>query len=262
MIKNDRTIQKLIYGDVVEKLAEDRKISLEEARRQLYNMSFTEYMILTELVTPPSGQTIGPTGTTTTPGFANLAKPSPMAPAAALSKGQAAASGGLPTPPEIGGTYNVPGPNNLPVPVQITRVDKNNNTVRYKSPITGRDEDIGMDKLTPATAGNSSPEAKNAVAGDAGQVAEELTRLRQLAGISENCSAGATGAGAIAVAPAAMGTVKKRQPTEEARKKEYVRTEPAKSIIGDTKPNQASGELSANNQANGIQSASRKKRVK
>lgn len=87
---------------------------------------------------------------------------------------------------------------------------------------------------------------------------EELARIKQLAGITEDASCGATGAASIAIAPAAMGKVNKRQPTEEELKKEYTRTAPAKTIIGDTKPNQASGELSATLAANGKKTASRK----
>ena len=84
-----------------------------------------------------------------------------------------------------------------------------------------------------------------------------LSRLRELAGIKENCSAGATGAGAIAIAPAAMGGIKRRQSADEALKTEYTPSEPAKTIIGDTKPGQASGKLSATLAANGMKTASR-----
>ena len=84
-------------------------------------------------------------------------------------------------------------------------------------------------------------------------------RMQQLAGIKENCSAGATGAGSIAVAPAAMGKVKRRQETNEQQPVEYTRTEAPKTIVGDTKPAQASGELSANLAARGQKTASRNK---
>jgi hypothetical protein len=185
-----------------------------------------------------------------------------MAPQSPLAKGQAAASGGLPTPPTVGQTVNVPGPNNLPIPIQITRIDANNNTVRYKSPITGQDEDIGVDKLTPATSGNSSPESNNAVAGTGTatqptQESKDIARMRQLAGIAEDCSGGATGAGSIAIAPVAMGKMKKRQYPEESLKVEYKPKTAAKTIIGDTKPAQASGKLSADLAASGKVSAGR-----
>lgn len=85
----------------------------------------------------------------------------------------------------------------------------------------------------------------------------ELQRLRKLAGISENCSAGATGAGAIAIAPAPMGKVKRRQETSEQAPVEYTPKEAPKTIVGDTKPNQASGKLSADLAARGKKTASR-----
>lgn len=87
---------------------------------------------------------------------------------------------------------------------------------------------------------------------------EELARMRKLAGIKENASCGATGAGSIAIAPAAMGKINRRQPTDEKLKKEYTPKESAKTIVGDTKPNQASGELSATLAANGKKTASRR----
>ena len=84
----------------------------------------------------------------------------------------------------------------------------------------------------------------------------ELSRLRELAGISEDASCGATGAGAIAMAPSSMGKVKRRQPVDEVQAKEYT-PGPQKTVVGDTKPNQASGELSATLAANGKKTASR-----
>lgn len=84
-----------------------------------------------------------------------------------------------------------------------------------------------------------------------------IQRLRELAGIKETCSAGATGAGAVAIAPASMGSMRKRE-VDEAPKKEYVRTAPPKTIIGDTKPQQASGELSSTNAVRGLPTATRK----
>ena len=87
---------------------------------------------------------------------------------------------------------------------------------------------------------------------------QEISRILELAGIRENCSAGATGAGAIAIAPAAQGKIKRRnEPTEESLKTEYTPRGPAKTIIGDTKPNQASGKLSADLAATGKKVASR-----
>ena len=73
----------------------------------------------------------------------------------------------------------------------------------------------------------------------------------------EDCSGGATGAGAVAIAPTSMGRVKRRQETTESPKKEYTPKAAAKTIVGDTKPSQASGELSATLAANGRKTASR-----
>jgi hypothetical protein len=87
----------------------------------------------------------------------------------------------------------------------------------------------------------------------------DLSRMRQLAGIRETCSSGATGAGSIAIAPAAMGKMNRRQQTDEVLKKEHgLADRGRKTIVGDTKPAQASGELSSTLAANGKKTASRK----
>jgi hypothetical protein len=88
---------------------------------------------------------------------------------------------------------------------------------------------------------------------------KELARLCELAGIMvETCSAGATGAGSIAIAPTAVGggIIKRRPSALSEFTKEYTPTV-AKTVIGDTKPHQASGELSANLAASGKKTASR-----
>lgn len=241
----------MLYGDIVGRIAKERNIGLTEARTVISEMSFSQYRLLTELITPPSGQTIGPIGST---GSSNLAKPTPTAQPSPMTKGQAAASGGLLTPPKIGDTVNVPGPNNVPIPVQLTRVDTGKNTVRYKSPITGRDEDIGVDKLSPAATSNNSPDSGNAVAGPAtagtpglpptggtGQVTEdaELARLLELAGIPESCSGGASGVGGIAVSATPMGKPSKkviRRTEEGTLNTQYKRKRPEQTIAGDRKP--------------------------
>ena len=75
--------------------------------------------------------------------------------------------------------------------------------VKVKNPTTGQDEWINMDALQPYMAGGSAPaNAQNPAAAqgtDPSAVttqedANDLVRLRELAGIKENCSAGATGA--------------------------------------------------------------------
>jgi len=211
MIKNDRIINSLAHGDMVQKLAKERCIGLTEARMLISEMSFIEYRALEEAsadITPPSGQ--------------------PLSPSAAQSQPAATA------PKTTTGS---------PVGKQDPRA------VQVRNPETGK-----MEWMIPATT--------QAVAnGQPPQVAENaaLSRMQQLAGIKENCSAGATGAGSIAVAPAAMGKVKRRQETNEQQPVEYTRTEAPKTIVGDTKPAQASGELSANLAARGQKTASRNK---
>jgi hypothetical protein len=214
MIKDDRIINSLVYGDMVHKLAKGRNIELTEARTLISKMSFSEYRALEEAsvdIVPPSGQTITPTSTQSQPAA---------------------------TAPTTTSTTGKPDPRG----------------VQVKNPKTGK-----MEWMIPATAQAASNGQVPAITPP--QVAEdaELSRMCQLAGIKENCSAGATGAGSIAVAPAAMGKVNRRQDTNEQKPVEYTRTEPPKTIIGDTKPGQASGELSANLAARGKKTASRNK---
>jgi len=246
MIKGDRIINALAYGDAVEKLAKERNIELTEARTILSQMSFIEYRNLEEaIITPPSGQTIAPTAAPQKAGAAAVA-PQKMK---AIWPGKGA-------PVEVGMTVGLKGPNGLPVPGEISQVDAGAKGVKVKNPTTGQDEWTNMDTLEPFMVG--AEQGQNIQPGTQPTAEQaQLTRLKELAGIREECSGGATGAGAIAVAPAAMGKVKRRQPTEEQIKKEYTPKEAAKTIVGDTKPNQASGELSANLAVRGKKTASR-----
>lgn len=243
MIKDDILIQELAYGDAVKKLAEIKNIGLTEARQELVRMGFKEYCNLVNEagsnIVPPSGNTIGPSA-------------SPQkSPAAAKSPQQMKAIWpGQGAPVEVGMTVGLEGPNGVPVPGTVSQVDTSAKGVKVKNPTTGQDEWMNTDNLEPFMAGQEQST-------DTVPATEELDRLKQLAGISENCSGGATGAGAIAIAPAKMGKVQRRQPAEETLKKEYVPKEAAKTIVGDTKPNQASGELSATLAANGKRTASR-----
>ncbi len=87
-------------------------------------------------------------------------------------------------------------------------------------------------------------------------ISEELSRLRQLAGISEDASGGASCAGAIASAPTAMGTTKRRQEVDEGPSLEH--PEAGKKLVaGDQRTGQASGRLSANLAVRGKKTASR-----
>jgi len=254
MIKGDRIINALAYGDAVEKLAKERNVGLTEARMILSQMSFIEYRNLEEaIITPPSGQTIAPT-----------AAPQKAGAAAAAPQQMKAIWPGKGAPVEVGMTVGLKGPNGLPVPGQVSQVDAGAKGVKVKNPTTGQEEWANMNSLEPfmAQAGqgqNIQPGQQTVQPGQqpTAEDISDLARLRELAGIKEDCSGGATGAGAIAVAPVAIGKVKRRQPTEEQIKKEYTPKEAAKTIVGDTKPNQASGELSANLAVRGKKTASR-----
>lgn len=239
----------MITDMLVSQLAESRSISVEEAKRVIADMSFLEYHRLAEAtITPPSGQTIGPSGTTGTNQKAqNTPNTNTGSNVKAIWPGKGA-------PVEVGMTVGLKDPNGKPVPGQISQVDKGAQGAKVKNPITGKDEWMNLDTLEPFMAqAGKQPQQTPPQQG----VAEEISRMKQLAGIAENCSGGATGAGAIAIAPAPMGKVKRRQSTEEEVKKEYTPKHAAKTIVGDTKPNQASGELSATLAANGKKTASR-----
>jgi len=244
----------LLHKEIVGNLAESKGISFDEAKGTISQMSFAEYHRLGEaIITPPSGQTIAPTAT---PQKAGAATTSPQKMKAIWP--------GMGAPVEVGMTVGLKGPNGLPVPGQVSQVDAGAKGVKVKNPTTGQEEWANMDSLEPFMAGaeqgqNIQPGQQTVQTGQqpTAEDINDLARLRELAGIKEDCSGGATGAGAIAVAPSAMGTVKRRQPTDEQLKKEYTPKEAAKTIVGDTKPNQASGELSANLAVRGKKTASR-----
>ena len=167
-------------------------------------------------------------------------------------------------PIAVGMTVGLKGPNGLPTPGEVSQVDMGAKGVKVKNPTTGQDEWMNISTLQPFMAANTNtsqnvqPGTQAATSGS--QTTEDvakLKRLRELAGIKENCSAGATGAGAIAVAPVAVGKIKRRQSAEEALKPEYTPKSPAKTIVGDTKPSQASGKLSADLAASGKKAAGR-----
>jgi hypothetical protein len=234
----------VLHNHTVSFLAESKGISLEESREQISRMSFLEYHRLQEAVganiTPPSGNTISPSSSAQK--APSTSSPAPKAPPSWTGKG----------PVQPGMSVGTAGPNNTSVPMSVSRVDTSTNGVVVKDPVTGKEQTMNMDQILPLT----TDLAQNQ------QTSEDktLSRLRELAGIGEMCSGGASGAGAVAIAATPMGNVKKRQPTDEKLKKEYTRTAPAKTIVGDTKPNQASGELSANLAASGKHTANRLKR--
>lgn len=251
MLRNNPQIVQLMYGDTVNKLVDIKGITLQEARQEISKMSFSQYLSLLEAsadITPPSGQKISPAGPSASPTATT------QGPQKAPSKAQVMWNGPG-SPIEQGMTVGLKGPNGLPVAGEITQVDQTANGVKVKNPTTGQEEWHGNDDLQPFAGGNTVPGATNQAAG-LRQMAEDLKRMKQLAGISEDASGGASCAGGIATAPAAMGNVKRRQSVEEGPSEEYT-PDVAKTVAGDTKPNQASGRLSANLAARGKKTASR-----
>lgn len=245
MKKLNELANDLIYGDMVYKLAAQENIGLTEARYLLSQMSFTEYRKLSEdntTIVPPSGTPIGPTS-----------QGSQQKPAANAAKATWTGKGPL----SVGMTVGLKGPNGLPVPGEVSQVDMSAKGVKVKNPTTGQTEWMNIDALQPFMAATGGATQNIQPGAQPTQEEMDLVRLRELAGIKENCSGGATGAGAIAIAPVSMGKVKRRQPAEEALKSEYTPKGPAKTVVGDTKPSQASGKLSADLAASGKVSASR-----
>jgi hypothetical protein len=219
---------------MVHKIAQERCIGLTEARLLISQMSFKQYRDLSEAsadIVPPSGKPLSPTG----PGGAPPAAANPPG-----QQSQPAATAPAPAAPAT------PQGKADPRGVQV------------RNPVTGK-----MEWMQPSNAMAGKVPGQPAQPGmppaSAQQMAEDkdLARMRQLAGIKEDGSCGGTGAGAIAIAPMPMGGVKRRQPTNEQQPKEYTAKEAPKTIVGDTKPGQASGELSANLAVRGKKSASR-----
>lgn len=239
----------LLHKEIVGNLAETQNITVEEAKKVVSGLSFSEYHQLSEagtIITPPSGQTIAPTAS---PQKAGAATQSPQK-MKAIWPGKGA-------PVEVGMTVGLKGPNGLPVPGEISQVDMAAKGVKVKNPTTGQDEWANLDTLEPFMV--SGEQGQNIQPGQqpTAEDVSDLARMRKLAGIKEECSGGATGAGAIAVAPAAMGKVKRRtDPVEESPSLEHP-VSGRKTIVGDTKPNQASGKLSANLAVRGKKTASR-----
>ena len=243
MILNDKEIQKMINGDILETIAQQKGVSINEARGILAGMSFSEYLALSENVVPPSGQPVG-SGTTSKPNAgaenddtadsANGAKmwSNPNAPIAA------------------GMTVGIQGDGGAVIPMQVSQVDQNAAGVKVKDPTTGKEQWYNKDQLSTfgiTTEGEESEETDTA----------DLSRLRELAGLGEMASAGASCAGAIATAPAPVGKVRTRSEESARLKSEHKRDTPYETIIGDTKPAQASGQLSANLAASGKPTARR-----
>lgn len=253
MIRNDKIIRALAGDNILEKIAQNNDIGIAEAKAVLTNMSFAEYRALAEApanIIPPSGQSIGNSQIRQTTQPTKPSGPTPPQQAGASKNTVWAGKG---SPIQVGMTVGLKGANGVPVPGTISQVDAAAKGVKVKNPTTGQDEWYNNDTLEPfiAQPGQQSQPTQST------EEDTQLSRLQELAGIREECSGGATGVGGIAMAPTSMGSIKKRQPTNEQIPKEYTPKGPAKTIIGDTKPNQATGELSANLAARGKKTASR-----
>lgn len=264
MKKLDKLANEMIYGDMVHRIAEEKNVGLTEARDIISKMSFREYQVAEATVPAPSGATIAPTGSSATPNENDAANQAAAgSPSAAGTpsyiKGQI---------PQKGQSVSVKSRAGLPLQGTIKDVDQMKNGALVINPETNKEEWWNISTLEPFLAGKAPPPAlgqagnqtdQQGALAQTGKVAEdaELSRMLQLAGIQENCSGGATGAGAIAMAPSAMGGIKKREPAEEALTPEYTPKGPAKTIVGDTKPNQATGKLSADLAASGKKAAGR-----
>ena len=239
MILNDSQIDMMINGNILDTIAERHGVDAVQARSILSEMSFLEYMSLTEnTVTPPSGQQVGSkssgTGDTANTAPNNKMWANPNAPITA------------------GMTVGVKDPKGQVMPMQVSQVDQNASGVKVRDMTTGKEEWYNKDQL--ATMGITTENDDN---GDTSEDDAELTRILELAGISEMASAGASCAGAIAAGPSGMGTTRKRSQESVTLDSEHNRDTPYKSIIGDTKPAQASGQLSANLAASGKPTARR-----
>lgn len=250
MLRNDPRITGLMYVNAEETLSKLKGITIAESKKELSNMSFSQYVNLLEAganITPPSGQAVGPSA-----GAPSMQPSSQQSqqqkPQAAPQKAQVIWPG-KGSPVEQGMTVGLKGPNGLSVPGEITQVDQSANGVKVRNPTTGQEEWHGNDDLQPYMAQQQS--------GSQQQMAEELSRLKQLAGIAEDSSGGASCAGAMgASTPQPLGKKVQRRQMEETPAVEY-KQGPQKTVVGDTKPNQASGKLSADLAARGKKTASR-----
>ncbi len=261
MLSDNPKIKELMHESAVQQLSTLKGLTLEESRSAISAMSFLQYCNLLEAganITPPSGQAIGSSagapsmpGGTPQQGRQQQQQQQQQNPQKAPQKVQVM-WGGKGSPIEQGMTVGLTGPSGQPVPGEITQVDQSANGVKVRNPTTGQEEWHGNDDLQPFAAQQTpggTPQQQ--------QMAEDIKRMRQLAGIAEDASGGASCAGAMgASTPQPLGGKMKRRQFEETPAVEY-KQGPQKTVVGDTKPNQASGKLSADLAARGKKTASR-----
>ena len=261
MLSNNSKIKELLYENAVSKLASIRKISLSESARAISVMSFSDYLSLLEAtadIIPPSGQQVGQ-------------QPNVVSAATTPTQPQ------LTTPPSQKTVQVVPqvqGEEQEDEVTEDTSAFSNtyNRGDKVDTPLgTGTIVDVSPDvnvsckvhvKLDDPSRAGEDGKYKDTYTFTTDMLTRmqspEIARMKQLAGIKEDSSAGASCAGAIATVATPLKGVQRRQPVDESPKQEYTPTV-AKTIIGDTKPNQATGKLSANLAAAGKKTASRNK---
>jgi len=228
MLTNNPKINSLKYDDAVSRLMEGKNISATEARRIISEMSFADYHRLIEAtadIVPPSGRVISPQQQ------AAQDQPAPVA-------GQAPATPGQPIQNIKPGTQ--PAPNTPPVAGQAIQ--------QQAQQLMPPGSQVPVIPGQPIQPGQQQTEEE-----------QMLQRLRELAGIGEDCSGGATGAGSVAVGATAMGGMKRRTPpVEESPSLEHP-VAGRKTVVGATGP-QASAvhKLSANNAVRGAPTPFRK----
>jgi hypothetical protein len=200
---------------IVQDLAESKNITVEEAKKIMAGLSFTEYHKLAESLaqslTEASADIIPPSGRPLSPNTGS----------------QPAATAPTQKKPPVPGIPGKPG----------TGEEEG---VEVRNPKTGK-----MEVMVPAE--------------QQMQETAELSRMKKLAGIKEDASCGATGAGAIASAPATMGKVKRRPDAVEESPSLEHEVAGRKSVVGATGPQaQPTKKLSANNAARGKPTPNRK----
>jgi hypothetical protein len=257
MLSNNPKITDLQFNDSISKLHENKDKA--HVRKLISEMSFRDYHDVAEAsadIVPPSGNTITPTVAATTgttqPPVANGVQ----VPGSANSSANGVNSM-LNTDQTIQGGQPVIRPGTTPA------LNNNQQLAQQQAQQPGNINEPSSQLGQPLN--NQQQSSLNGVPTQSGTAQQEpmtseeqdIQRMRQLAGIKENASAGATGSGGIATAATPLGKTVRRQRTYEQPKVEYTPKEAAKTIAGDTKPNQAAGKLSADLAARGQVSAGR-----
>lgn len=251
MLSNDPKIKELMYENAVKKLADIKGITLAESREAISSISFKQYVELLEAgadIVPPSGQPIAAQQTQ---------QQKPQAASKSPDKNVKAIWPGVGAPVEVGMAVGIRDIKGAPANAVVTQVDKSANGVKVKT-LQGKDEWYNMGTLQPGMATNKPGAPTTAPTTES---KEELLRLRKLAGITETCTPGASSAANMSVGVVEMGdgnTIRRQTNSEKRYTKQYTPESAPKTIIGDTKPNQASGELSARLVKRGLPTATRK----